>query len=82
MAAAALCMVAPALLGLTAFVAAPFLLALALSLTNFRNYRFAQLDLTAAPAVLFGDNGAGKTNLLEAISLLTLSQDQIFCYGK
>lgn len=34
--AAAWCMVAPAVLGLTAFVAVPFLLALALSLTNFR----------------------------------------------
>ena len=41
-----------------------------LSLTGFRNY--AQLDLTCdrTPVVLTGANGGGKTNLLEAISLL------------
>lgn len=43
----------------------------ALHLTDFRSY--AQLDLTldGRPVVLFGENGAGKTNLLEAVSLLT-----------
>jgi len=42
-----------------------------LRLHNFRNY--AQLDLVvgARLVALAGDNGAGKTNLLEAISLLT-----------
>lgn len=41
-----------------------------LRLRNFRNY--ARLDLVtgSAPVVLTGENGAGKTNLLEAISLL------------
>lgn len=41
-----------------------------LALTQFRNYRHVVLDLDPAPVVLLGDNGAGKTNLLEAISLL------------
>lgn len=41
-----------------------------LTLENFRNYASLQLSLTAAPVVLRGKNGAGKTNILEAISLL------------
>ncbi|KQZ94018.1 recombinase RecF [Mesorhizobium sp. Root157] len=42
-----------------------------LTLTNFRNYAALSLGLTAGVVVLTGDNGAGKTNLLEAVSLLT-----------
>ena len=43
-----------------------------LSLTNLRNYASAQhLGFGAQLVVLTGENGAGKTNLLEAISLLT-----------
>ncbi len=41
-----------------------------LTLENFRNYRTLTLQLPAAPVVLRGVNGAGKTNILEAISLL------------
>jgi DNA replication and repair protein RecF len=42
-----------------------------LTLTNFRSYHAASLDLTNAGAVvLTGSNGAGKTNLIEAISFL------------
>ncbi len=41
-----------------------------LKLTDFRNYPRAQLALDARPVVLVGDNGSGKTNLLEAVSLL------------
>lgn len=42
-----------------------------LTLTNFRNYHAAQIGLDGAgPVVLTGANGAGKTNLIEAISLL------------
>jgi DNA replication and repair protein RecF len=41
-----------------------------LVLTDFRNYREARLALTGAPVVLIGANGAGKTNLLEAVSFL------------
>lgn len=42
-----------------------------ISLTNFRNYAALSLDLKPGAVVLTGDNGAGKTNLLEAISLFT-----------
>ncbi len=41
-----------------------------LRLTDFRNYRQLSLELDGRPVVLTGENGAGKTNLLEAISLL------------
>ena len=42
-----------------------------LSLTNFRSYHAAQISLdSAGPVVLTGANGAGKTNLIEAISML------------
>jgi DNA replication and repair protein RecF len=42
-----------------------------LSLANFRSYHAATLALEkATPIVLIGANGAGKTNLIEAISLL------------
>ena len=50
---------------------APALLAVRqLRLTDFRNYRQLRLDCSTAPVVLVGDNGAGKTNLLEALSFL------------
>ncbi|MGX5849403.1 DNA replication/repair protein RecF [Mesorhizobium sp. PL10] len=42
-----------------------------LILTNFRNYAALSIDLSPGAVVFSGDNGAGKTNLLEAISLLT-----------
>jgi DNA replication and repair protein RecF len=45
-----------------------------LKLTDFRNYATAKLALDARPVVLVGDNGAGKTNLLEAVSLLGAGQ--------
>src|SRR4029077_17298122 len=42
-----------------------------LTLTNFRSYHAAQISLEQpGPVVLTGANGAGKTNLIEAISLL------------
>ena len=42
-----------------------------LTLTNFRSYHAAQIELgPVGPVVLTGANGAGKTNLIEAISLL------------
>ncbi|WP_417578890.1 DNA replication/repair protein RecF [Pelagibacterium sp.] len=41
-----------------------------LRLTGFRNYPSAALDLDHRHVVLTGENGAGKTNLIEAISLL------------
>jgi DNA replication and repair protein RecF len=42
-----------------------------LALTNFRNYAALTIDLAPGAVVFSGDNGAGKTNLLEAISFLT-----------
>lgn len=41
-----------------------------LKLSDFRNYESLSLDLDACPVVLTGPNGSGKTNLLEAVSLL------------
>ena len=41
-----------------------------LRLTDFRNYAELALELDQRPVVLTGANGAGKTNLLEAVSLL------------
>ena len=51
--------------------AAPAILAVRqLRLTDFRNYRQLRLDCDLTPVVLVGANGAGKTNLLEALSFL------------
>lgn len=41
-----------------------------IALTNFRSYAAASIDVGPAPVVLLGANGAGKTNLLEAVSLM------------
>tara|TARA_R110002110_G_scaffold415612_6_gene652108 strand:+ start:136176 stop:137396 length:1221 start_codon:yes stop_codon:yes gene_type:complete len=41
-----------------------------LDLTNFRSYAALRLDIGPSPVVLTGANGAGKTNLLEALSFL------------
>jgi DNA replication and repair protein RecF len=41
-----------------------------LDLANFRNYRDLRVDIDRRLVVLTGANGAGKTNLLEAISFL------------
>ena len=43
----------------------------ALTLSQFRSYRMARLRFDGRPAVLFGANGAGKTGVLEAVSLLS-----------
>lgn len=45
-----------------------------LSLTNFRNYQSLTLETLAQPQVIAGANGSGKTNLLEALSLLSPGQ--------
>lgn len=41
-----------------------------LKISGFRNYNQCELHLDGRPVVLVGDNGMGKTNVLEAISLL------------
>ena len=42
-----------------------------LQLTNFRSYGFGEITVSGAPVVLAGPNGAGMTNVLDAISLLS-----------
>ena len=42
-----------------------------LTLTDFRSYPAATIEPGAGFVLLFGENGAGKTNLLEAVSMLT-----------
>ncbi len=41
------------------------------SLSNYRNIELAHLDLDSPRVFLFGANGQGKTNLLEALGLAT-----------
>jgi DNA replication and repair protein RecF len=47
---------------------------LRLTLTDFRNYASLRIEPRARFVVLVGANGAGKTNLLEAISMLALGR--------
>jgi len=42
-----------------------------LKLADFRNYAALSQDLDARHVVLTGDNGSGKTNLMEAVSFLS-----------
>ncbi len=42
-----------------------------LTLTDFRNYPFLRFEPHFGPVVITGENGSGKTNILEAISFLT-----------
>lgn len=41
-----------------------------LALTDFRSHALLRLSVSPRPVVLCGENGAGKTNILEAISFL------------
>src|SRR5918911_4684958 len=45
-----------------------------LSLANFRNYVRLDLELSPRISILTGDNGQGKSNLLEALYLLATSR--------
>ena len=42
-----------------------------LTLTDFRNYKSLRIESEIMPIVITGENGSGKTNILEAISFLT-----------
>lgn len=42
-----------------------------LALSHFRSHHRSRLQLDGRPVALFGANGAGKTNILEAVSLLS-----------
>lgn len=45
-----------------------------LSLTNFKNYRQADLEFSSRINCLVGNNGVGKTNILDAIHYLSLTK--------
>lgn len=45
-----------------------------LNLTNFRNYLSVELNFDQRPTILVGNNAAGKSNLLEAIYLLSTTK--------
>ncbi len=42
-----------------------------LTLSHFRSHRIARLSLDGRPVAIHGRNGAGKTNILEAVSMLS-----------
>ena len=42
-----------------------------LALTNFRSYQNLELELAAGPTTFIGNNGAGKTNIAEALIYLS-----------
>ena len=44
------------------------------SLTNFRNYERLELDLQPGVTLFEGENGAGKSNLLEALYMLAVAR--------
>ena len=46
-----------------------------LRLTNFRSYQSLKLESDARQILLLGENGAGKTNILEGLSMLGLPRD-------
>ncbi|MDA1216153.1 MAG: AAA family ATPase, partial [Chloroflexi bacterium] len=45
-----------------------------LSLTEFRNFQQLQVSLPAGLVVVHGDNGQGKSNLMEAAYLLAVAR--------
>ncbi len=42
-----------------------------LMLSHFRSHKVARIAVDQRPVAIFGNNGAGKTNILEAVSLLS-----------
>lgn len=47
-----------------------------LQLQNFRNYRSLDISFEKTGALFYGDNGAGKTNIIEAVYFLSLGRSQ------
>ena len=45
-----------------------------IKIRNFRNYLSADVSLSPQINILYGNNGQGKTNFLEAVSFLTLGR--------
>jgi len=48
-----------------------------LRLQNFRNYESQELELPEGLVALIGDNGQGKTNLLEALCVLATTKSPL-----
>ena len=40
-----------------------------LTLNNFRNHKYLKLEITKNMVLIYGENGSGKTSVLESISL-------------
>jgi len=66
----------------------PALVCRSLRLRQFRNYPELELDFPAAGVAIIGDNGSGKTNLLEALYYLEIfrsfrgaADDQLVRFG-
>ena len=49
-----------------------------LKLTNFRNYSSLELSFNNRVNIIIGDNGKGKTNILESIYVLSLTKSNRF----
>jgi Recombinational DNA repair ATPase (RecF pathway) len=45
-----------------------------LALTNFKNYELNELELSPKINCFVGNNGVGKTNILDAIHYLSLTK--------
>ncbi len=45
-----------------------------LKLLNFRNYEKVELDFSSTCNIIYGNNGSGKTNLIESIYVLALTK--------
>ena len=45
-----------------------------LVLKNFRNYSNLDVDFSDTINIIYGDNGSGKSNLIEGIYLLSLTK--------
>ena len=43
-----------------------------LSLTNFRSYSSLEIELNKGNSIFVGDNGEGKTNIIESVIYLSL----------
>lgn len=45
-----------------------------IKLVNFRNYKETEIEFSKGVNIIVGDNGVGKTNLVEAIDFLTIGK--------
>ena len=53
-----------------------------LSLKNFRNHTDLKLSFQEGTTLILGDNGTGKTNILEAINMLSLAKSSRASYDR